>query len=97
MLWAPTPGPRKIFMLSLPLKATDKVELHKCLYRFVEQNYSAEQAEDHRDAFMQATQLRERILGNSQHDIRYAVDAADSDNALPAAKLCVGDVGVLQE
>ena len=48
-------------MLHLPLKSTEKHELHKSLYRFVEMAYSSHQAEDHRDAFHDAEQLRERV------------------------------------
>lgn len=48
-------------MLHLPLKGTEKIELQKQLYRFVELAYSTEQAEEHRDAFHDAAQLRERV------------------------------------
>ena len=48
-------------MLHLPLKTTEKVELQKSLYRFVELAYSTAQAEEHRDAFQDAAQLRERV------------------------------------
>ena len=48
-------------MLHLPLKTTEKVELQRCLFKFVSIAYSSQQAEDHRDAFQDAAQLRERV------------------------------------
>jgi hypothetical protein len=48
-------------MLHLPLRGTDKVDLVKSLFRFVESAYSTEQAEAHRDAFFNAASLRERV------------------------------------
>ena len=46
-------------MLSLPLKQTERVDLSKSLYRFVEATYSVEQADEHRDAFAEVSTLRE--------------------------------------
>ena len=48
-------------MLHLPLKQTDKVDLHKSLSSFVEVAYSSEQADEHRNAFHEVDTLRERM------------------------------------
>ena len=48
-------------MLHLPLKQTDKVDLQKPLYKFVEVAYSSEQADEHRDAFAEVSSLREQV------------------------------------
>jgi len=59
-------------MLHLPLKSTEKVELHKSLHRFIESAYSPAQAEEHREACAEAQALRERVrlltLGDSSDD-----------------------------
>ena len=47
-------------MLHLPLKATEKIDLTKPLYKFVEVAYSIQQADEHRDAFHDVSALRER-------------------------------------
>ena len=46
-------------MLTLPLKATEKVELQRTLFKFVEVAYSEESAEEHREAFLRVASLRE--------------------------------------
>ena len=48
-------------MLHLPLKAADKCDLAKSLHTFVKIAYSAEQADEHRDAFADVAALRERV------------------------------------
>ena len=57
-------------MLHLPLKKTEKMDLKKCLFRFVEMAYSTQQAEDHNNAFKDVDKLRERVrqLEHSEKD-----------------------------
>ena len=47
-------------MFHLPLKQTERVDLQRSLHRFVEESYSLEQADEHRDAFAEVHTLRER-------------------------------------
>ena len=47
-------------MFHLPLKTTERVDLQRSLHRFVEESYSLEQADEHRDAFAEVHTLRER-------------------------------------
>ena len=47
-------------MFHLPLKTTERVDLQRSLHRFVEESYSLEQADAHRDAFADVHTLRER-------------------------------------
>ena len=48
-------------MFSLPLKQTERVDYSKSLHRFVEESYSLEQADEHRDAFAAVQTLREKV------------------------------------
>ena len=48
-------------MLHLPLKTTERVDLHRALHRLVSTAYSDQQAEDHREAFQDAAALREKV------------------------------------
>ena len=48
-------------MIHLPLKQTEKVDLQRGLYKFVEIAYSPEQADEHREAFSEVSVLRERV------------------------------------
>jgi programmed cell death 6-interacting protein len=47
-------------MFHLPLKQTERIDLAKSLHRFVEESYSLEQADEHRDAFAEVQTLREK-------------------------------------
>ena len=48
-------------MLHLPLKGSKDVDLAQALFRFVENTYSKAQATEHRQAFAELHQLRERV------------------------------------
>ena len=48
-------------MFALPLKQTERVDYSKSLHGFVEESYSLEQADEHRDAFAAVQTLREKV------------------------------------
>ena len=69
-------------MLHLPFKTTEKVDLTKPLYKFVEIAYSAEQADEHRDAFHEVSALRERVRERVQQPASTEQSAAETTRLL---------------